>query len=153
MLEKAMIAGITSDVDEAVYEVETADSAKLFQALADASVNVDTVIQIGSGFMFSAPQEDRAAAAAALEGLGVRFNERDGLGKVSVVGAGMKTHPGVAAKAFSTLADSGVESHFVSTSPIKIAFYVSRDDVDRSVRALHDAFELAESTAEREHDA
>ncbi len=151
MLEKAMIAGITHDVEEAVFEVETDDSARLFEALADASVNVDTVIQIGSGFMFSAPQEDRAGAAGALDSLGVRWSEREGLGKVSVVGAGMKTHPGVAAKAFATLADLGVDSHFVSTSPIKIAFYVPRDDVERSVSALHEAFELAESSAERAH--
>lgn len=151
MLEKAMIAGITHDVEEAVFEVETDDSARLFEALADASVNVDTVIQIGSGFMFSAPQEDRAGAAGALDSLGVRWSEREGLGKVSVVGAGMKTHPGVAAKAFATLAGLGVDSHFVSTSPIKIAFYVPRDDVERSVSALHEAFELAESSAERAH--
>jgi aspartate kinase len=151
MLEKAMIAGVTHDVEEAVYEVEGADPAELFQALADASVNVDTVIQIGSGVVFSAPQEDRAEAAAALDRLGARWTEREGLGKVSVVGAGMKSHPGVAAKTFGTLADLGVESHFVSTSPIKIAFYVSRDDVERAVKALHEAFELTESSAEREH--
>ena len=64
----------------------------------------------------------------------------------------MKSHPGVAAKTFGTLHDLGVESHFVSTSPIKIAFYVPRDDVERAVKALHDAFELTESSAEREHD-
>jgi aspartate kinase len=151
MLEKAMIAGVTHDTEEAVYEVEGADPAELFQALADASVNVDTVIQIGSGVVFSAPQEDRTEAAAALERLGARWTEREGLGKVSVVGAGMKSHPGVAAKTFGTLADLGVESHFVSTSPIKIAFYVTRDDVERTVKALHEAFELTESSAEREH--
>jgi len=151
MLEKAMIAGVTHDVEEAVYEVEGADPAELFQALADASVNVDTVIQIGTGVVFSAPQEDGVAAAAALDRLGARWTERKGLGKVSVVGAGMKSHPGVAAKTFGTLAEIGVESHFVSTSPIKIAFYVSRDDVERAVKALHEAFELTESSAEREH--
>jgi aspartate kinase len=152
MLEKAMIAGVTHDVDEAVYEVEGADPAGLFQALADSSVNVDTVIQIGARVVFSAPQEDRAEAAAVLDRLGARWAEREGLGKVSVVGAGMKSHPGVAAKTFGTLAGLGVDSHFVSTSPIKIAFYVSRDDVERAVRGLHDAFELTESSAEREHD-
>jgi aspartate kinase len=152
MLEKAMIAGVTHDVDEAVYEVEGADQAELFQALADSSVNVDTVIQIGARVVFSAPQEDRADAAAALDRLGARWAEREGLGKVSVVGAGMKSHPGVAAKTFGTLAELGVDSHFVSTSPIKIAFYVSREDVERAVKGLHDAFELTESSAEREHD-
>ena len=151
MLEKAMIAGVTHDVEEAVFEVESAEPAELFQALADASVNVDTVIQIGTGVVFSAPEEDRDAATGALEQLGARWTEREGLGKVSVVGAGMKSHPGVAAKTFGTLADIGVESHFVSTSPIKIAFYVPRADVERAVKALHEAFDLTGASAEREH--
>src|SRR6266545_3254227 len=144
MLEKAMIAAITHDVEEVVYEVQEADPAELFRALSAASVNVDTVIQIGRGIVFSAPHEDRAEAEAALEELGVGWSEHEGLGKVSIVGAGMKTHPGVAAKAFAALADLGVRSQFVSTSPIKIAFYVGRDDVERSVKALHDTFELAQ---------
>lgn len=152
MLEKAMIAGVTHELEEAVYEVEGADPAELFQTLADASVNVDTVIQIDGGIVFSAPWEDRTEAAKALEGLGARWTEREGLGKVSIVGAGMKSHPGVAARAFGTLRELGVQSQFVSTSPIKIAFYVPRDDVERSVRALHEAFELAQTSAEREHD-
>jgi aspartate kinase len=152
MLEKAMIAGVTHELEEAVYEVEGADPAELFQTLADASVNVDTVIQIDGGIVFSAPWEDRAEAAKALEALGARWTEREGLGKVSIVGAGMKSHPGVAARAFGTLRELGVQSQFVSTSPIKIAFYVPRDDVERSVRALHEAFELAQTSAERQHD-
>jgi aspartate kinase len=151
MLEKAMIAGITHDVEEVVYEVEGAEPAELFRTLADASVNVDTVIQIGKGIVFSAPWEERDEAATALDGLGVEWSEREGLGKVSIVGAGMKTHPGVAARAFDTLAELGVRSQFVSTSPIKIAFYVAKDDVERTVKALHDTFELADSSANREH--
>jgi aspartate kinase len=152
MLEKAMIAGVTHELEEAVYEVEGADPAELFEALADASVNVDTVIQIDGAIVFSAPWEDRSETAKALEELGVRWGEREGLGKVSVVGAGMKSHPGVAARAFGTLRELGVRSQFVSTSPIKIAFFVPREDVERSVRALHEAFELAQSSAERRHD-
>ncbi len=138
MLEKAMIAGVTHDVDEAVYEVASAEPATLFDALSAAGVNV-------------APREDREAAESALSELGASWNEREGLGKVSIVGAGMKSHPGVAAKAFGTLAGIGVDSQFVSTSPIKIAFYVPRDDVERTVQALHKAFELAEQSAERDH--
>ena len=152
MLEKAMIAGVTHEVDEAVYEVASTDPASLFEALSTAGVNVDTVIQIGEGVVFSAPSEDRPAAEAALAELGAEWTEREGLGKVSIVGAGMKSHPGVAAKAFGTLAGIGVQSHFVSTSPIKIAFYVPRDDVERTVRALHETFELAEQSAERDHE-
>lgn len=152
MLEKAMIAGVTYEVEEAVYEVDGADPSDLFGALAEAGVNVDTVIQIDSGLVFSAPWDDRGEAAAALERLGANWKERDGLGKVSIVGAGMKSHPGVAARAFGILSELGVQTHFVSTSPIKIAFYVSRGDVEPSVKALHDAFELTELAARREHD-
>ena len=151
MLEKAMIAGVTHDIDEAVYEVASTEPATLFDVLSAAGVNVDTVIQIGNGIVFSAPREDREAAEAALNELGVEWNEREGLGKVSIVGAGMKSHPGVAAKAFGTLSGIGVQSQFVSTSPIKIAFYVPRAEVERTVRALHEAFELSDQSAERDH--
>ena len=67
---------------------------------------------------------------------------RDDLGKVSLVGAGMKSHPGVAARTFATLESEGIETHLVSTSPIKIACHVGSADVDRAVQALHEAFDL-----------
>jgi aspartate kinase len=70
---------------------------------------------------------------------------------VSIVGAGMKSHPGIAARTFATLRDLGVEPQFVATSPIKIAFYVPQEDVERTVKALHDAFELSSPSAERQH--
>jgi aspartate kinase len=63
----------------------------------------------------------------------------------------MRSHPGIAARAFATLRDIGVEPRFVSTSPIKIAFFVPRDEVERVVRALHEAFDLSEASAERQH--
>jgi aspartate kinase len=96
--------------------------------------------------------EDRAQAEQALGGLDARFTEQQGLGKVSVVGAGMKSHPGVAARTFSTLRQLGVEPKFVATSPIKIAFYVPRGDVHETVRALHSVFDLGSPAAERHHD-
>ncbi len=114
-------------------------------------MNVDTVIQIGGDIVFSAFPEDRAEAETVLDRLGADWDERTGLGKVSVVGAGMRSHPGVAARAFATLREIGVEPGFVSTSPIKISFYVPRDDVEPAVRALHEAFELGEQSAERQH--
>jgi aspartate kinase len=73
----------------------------------------------------------------------VRGTPRDDLGKVSVIGAGMKSHPGVAAKTFATLEQAGISPAVVSTSPIKIACHIPSHDVDAAVRALHDAFELA----------
>jgi aspartate kinase len=151
MLEKAMIAGVTHEREEAVYRVEAAEPAALFDAIAQAEVNVDTVMRIGPAIVFSAPVEDRIATAEALDRLGAPWSERGGLGKVSIVGAGMKTHPGVAARTFAVLRDLGIEPDFVSTSPIRIAFFIPSDEVERAVRALHDAFDLGAPATERAH--
>ncbi|MBD0330128.1 MAG: aspartate kinase [Thermoleophilia bacterium] len=152
MLEKALISGVTHTVEEVVYRVRGIRPARLFAELADASVNVDTIVQTGDGeVVFSAPAEDAHASAAALERLGVEWSARDDLGKVSVVGAGMKTHPGVAARAFAALDEEGIEPQLVSTSPIKIACHVERDQVESAVRTLHAAFELDTERAERAH--
>jgi aspartate kinase len=151
MLEKALISGVTHTREETLYRVEGTDPARLFAVLADAGVNVDTIVRTGSEILFSAPAEDREAAREALDGLGVDWNARDDLGKVSVVGAGMKSHPGVAAKAFETLAAAGIELEVVITSPIKIACHVRGEDVERAVVELHRAFELDAPEAERQH--
>ncbi len=143
MLEKALISGVVHQREETVYRVDGVSAATLFAALAGASINVDTIVQTSSEIVFSAPVEDRPDAARALDGLGVRWSARDDLGKVSLVGAGMKSHPGVAAKTFATLEAAGIEAPIVSTSPIKIACHVASADVDRAVQALHEAFELA----------
>jgi aspartate kinase len=142
MLEKALISSVVHQREETVYRVTGATAAQLFAALAEASVNVDTIVRTGAEIVFSAPVEDRADAAGALDRLGVSWDARDDLGKVSLVGAGMKSHPGVAAQAFATLEAEGIEAPIVSTSPIKIACHVASDDVDRAVRALHEAFDL-----------
>jgi len=141
-LEKALISGVVHQREETVYHVAGATRARLFGALAAAAVNVDTIVQTGAEIVFSAPVEDRAAAARTLDSLGLDWSSRDDLGKVSLVGAGMKSHPGVAAKTFATLEAAGIESPVVSTSPIKIACHVPRADVDRAVQALHEAFDL-----------
>ncbi|MGZ8687739.1 MAG: aspartate kinase [Gaiellaceae bacterium] len=142
MLEKAMISGVAHTLDETVYRVEGVPAAALFATLADAQVNVDTIVQTGPEIVFAAPHDDRHAAAEALERLGARWSAVDDLGKVSIVGAGMKSHPGIAAKVFRTLDAHGIEPKVVSTSPIKISCHVERDEVERAVRALHDAFAL-----------
>jgi aspartate kinase len=142
MLEKALISGVVHQREETVYRVEGIAPARLFGALADASVNVDTIVRTGPEIVFSAPVEDRADAERTLSGLGIEWSARDDLGKVSLVGAGMKSHPGVAAKTFATLEAEGIAAPIVSTSPIKIACHVASTDVDRAVRALHEAFEL-----------
>ena len=151
MLEKALISGITHTREETLYRVEGTNPARLFAVLAEAGVNVDTIVRTGSEILFSAPAEDREAARDALDGLGVDWNARDDLGKVSVIGAGMKSHPGVAAKAFETLNAAGIELEVVITSPIKIACHVRGEDVERAVAELHRAFELDAPEAERQH--
>jgi aspartate kinase len=152
MLEKAIISGVTHTVEEAIYRVEGTKASELFQALADAGASVDTIIQTGPEIVFSAPFSDTDEVTNTLEQLGVRWSSREDLGKVSLVGAGMRTHPGIAGKTFSTLSAIGVEPQVVNTSPIKIACFVPRDDVERAVRALHEAFELDAEEAERAHE-
>ena len=151
MLEKAMISGVTHTLEEAVYRVENVTLERLFGTLAEAGVNVDTIVQTGGEIVFSAPVEDGEATAAALDSLGVAWSSRADLGKVSLIGAGMKSHPGVAARFFAVLAEEGIEPQVVSTSPIKISSNVPREDVERAVAALHRAFELDREEAERAH--
>ena len=152
MLEKAIISGVTHTLEEAIYRVDGVRAAELFQALAEAGASVDTIIQTGPEIVFSAPISDRDEVAKTLDGLGVTWSTREDLGKVSLVGAGMRTHPGVAARTFSTLAEIGVEPLIVNTSPIKIACFVPLADVERAVEALHEAFELDTEEALRAHD-
>ncbi len=143
VLEKAIISGVAHTDCEPLYRVREIDAATLFERLAASNVNVDTILQVSSDeIVFSAPLEDRDVCEELLGALDVEWSMRDDLGKVSLVGAGMKSHPGIAAKTFATLEGIGVESKVISTSPIKIACHVRTEDVPRSVSALHDAFEL-----------
>ncbi|MGZ4358632.1 MAG: aspartate kinase [Gaiellaceae bacterium] len=153
MLEKAMISGVTHTTEEMVYRVDGITPAKLFSALAETEVNVDTILVTGTGeVVFSAPVEDDKVTVSTLERLGVGWSSRDDLGKVSVVGAGMKSHPGIAAKTFATLEELGIDPFIVSTSPIKIGCHMAKEDVPRAVEALHAAFELDSVVSERGHD-
>ena len=143
VLEKAIISGVAHTDCEPLYRVRRIGAARLFERLAEANVNVDTILQVSSDeIVFSAPVEDRRACEELLGGLDVEWSMRDDLGKVSLVGAGMKSHPGIAAQAFATLGGIGVQPEVISTSPIKIACHVRTEDVPKAVAALHDAFEL-----------
>ena len=143
VLEKAIISGVAHTDCEPLYRVRRIGAARLFERLAEANVNVDTILQVSSDeIVFSAPVEDRRACEELLGGLDVEWSMRDDLGKVSLVGAGMKSHPGIAAQAFATLGGIGVQPEVISTSPIKIACHVRTEDVPKAVEALHDAFEL-----------
>jgi aspartate kinase len=131
-------------------------------ALADANINVDMIIQNepeSEGHMadmsFTVPRSDLAAAREALEPLkeelafGAIATDAE-MGKVSLVGAGMKSHPGVAAKTFTVLGEAGVNIEMISTSPIKISCVIREDQVETAVRELHTAFELGADAVRHE---
>jgi aspartate kinase len=138
-------------------------AGRVLTVLADANVNVDMIIQNepeseghGADMSFTVQREDLVLAREALEplraelGIGAVATDPR-MGKVSLVGAGMRTHPGVAAKTFTVLGDAGVNIEMISTSPIKISCVVREDDVATAVRELHQAFELG-ADAIREED-
>jgi aspartate kinase len=155
-MEQAIISAVTHSETDVVFTLtgipdRPGVAAMIFDAVASAQVNVDTIIQNvvhGRAEMsFSVPAEDVAATNDAIVStqreLGqfeVATNER--LGKVSLIGAGMRSHPGVAATMFRTLADLGINLEMISTSPIKISCMIDRDRIGEAVRALHDAFAL-----------
>jgi aspartate kinase len=161
MMEQPLITAVTHSTSEAMVTLTGVRhtpgvAASLFEALAEANVNVDMIDQNlptsagGSGIAeisFTVPREDLRVARAALEPLaGEAFSEliaREEIGKVSIVGAGMRSHPGVAAKVFRVLAGEGLNIEMISTSPIKISCVIPSDRVAPVVRALHSAFELS----------
>jgi aspartate kinase len=158
-MEQPLITAVTHSTSEAMITLMGVShtpgvAASLFEALADANVNVDMIDQnlptSGEGLAeisFTVPREDLRVARSALEPLaGAAFSEliaREEIGKVSIVGAGMRSHPGVAAKVFRVLADEELNIEMISTSPIKISCVIPRDRVESVVRALHAAFELS----------
>jgi aspartate kinase len=122
-------------------------------ALAEANVNIDMIIQgeprttgTAAEMSFTIPRDDvltaREALAPICSQLGMTVETDEEMGKVSIVGAGMKSHPGVAAKVFSTLGANDINIEMISTSPIRISCVVRADKVEEAVRALHSAFEL-----------
>src|SRR4051812_48221883 len=167
-MERPLITAVTHSTDEARITLlgvpdHPGIAGRIFTALADANVNVDMIIQnepetegAEADMSFTVPRSDVRTARAALEpvvsavGIG-SVAEDPTMGKVSVVGAGMKSHPGVAAKVFSTLGEQGINIEMISTSPIKISCVVRGDAVASAVRALHEAFELGEAQVEAEH--
>jgi aspartate kinase len=134
-------------------------AAEIFGALAEANVNVDMIIQNEpvsvdqkADLSFTVDGGDLRGATAALEGLNIceRLETDKSVGKVSVVGAGMRSHPGVAAKVFQTLGENGINIEMISTSPIKISCVIAADQVPAAVKSLHQAFELGEDAVRRE---
>jgi aspartate kinase len=158
-MERPLITAVTHSTDEARITLTGLPdvpgiAGKVLTALADANVNVDMIIQNEpvsndhrADMSITVPRADMRASLQALEPLREQLGvgeiaADDQMGKVSLVGAGMRSHPGVAAKALSTLGDCGVNIEMISTSPIKISCVIREADVATAVKALHKAFEL-----------
>jgi len=156
-MEQAIISAVTHDTSEAKVTIngvpdQPGIAARLFRALADRSINVDMIVQnvsVGghADISFTAPKADLPASLevtrAVADELGAGDVTHDAaIARVSLIGAGMKTHPGVAATMFQTLAESGVNILMISTSSIRISCVVRSDAVEQAVAALHTRFEL-----------
>ena len=156
-MEQPIISGVIHDTSEAKVTVTgVADkpgvAARLFRALADRNVNVDMIVQNVSihgvtDISFTVPKADVETSLAVAGELRAEIAATDvfadsDIARVSLIGAGMKTHPGVAARMFETLADGGINIDMISTSPIRISCVVSAAQVDQAVQSLHAAFGL-----------
>ncbi|MEU4550280.1 aspartate kinase [Nonomuraea dietziae] len=158
-MEQPIISGVAHDRSEAKITVvgvpdKVGEAAAIFKTLSEAEINIDMIVQNVSAaatgrtdISFTLPSTDSSTALAALK----RIQERvgfeslqydDQIGKVSLVGAGMRSHPGVTATFFAALADAGVNIEMISTSEIRISVIVGQDGVDAAVAAAHRAFDL-----------
>jgi aspartate kinase len=157
-MEQAIISGVAHDRSEAKITIvavpdEPGEAAIIFRTIAEAEVNIDMIVQNVSGaagrtdISFTLPKAEGQKAMAALEGnrAAIGFESLqydDQIGKVSLVGAGMRSHPGVSATFFEALAAAGVNVELISTSEIRISVVCRADAVDAAVRAVHTAFGL-----------
>jgi aspartate kinase len=158
-VEQAIISGVAHDRSEAKITVvgvpdRVGEAARIFTAVAEAGINIDMIVQnvsaVATGrtdISFTLPRDDGQRAMATLQALrqsmgfeSLLYDDR--IGKVSLIGAGMRSHPGVSATFFKALADAGVNIEMISTSEIRISVVVDQDDVDHAVTATHKAFEL-----------
>jgi len=158
-MEQPVVTAVTHDTSEAKVTVTGVPdrpgvAAHLFRALADALVNVDTIVQNTSlhgttDISFTVPKVDLDTSLATVRALAPEIGAGDvlsdaGIAKVSLVGAGMRSHPGVSATMFETLAEAGINIEMISTSSIRISCVVRAESVEESVRILHAAFALSE---------
>jgi aspartate kinase len=158
-MEAAIIAGVAHDRSEAKITVvgvpdKVGEAARIFEALARAQINLDMIVQNVSAaatnltdISFTLPHTDGQTAMAALDALKAEIGFAsllydDKIGKVSLIGAGMRSHPGVTAKFFTALAEAGVNIGMISTSEIRISVVVDEMQVDAAVAATHTAFDL-----------
>ena len=158
-MEQAVIAGIAHDKSEAKVTVvgvpdRAGIAARIFQAIADADINIDMIVQNVSAaatgltdISFTLPKTEGANATNILQRIqgeigfaSIQYDDQ--IGKLSLVGAGMRSHPGVTATFFSCLADAGVNIEMISTSEIRISIICRESDLDKGVKAAHTAFDL-----------
>ncbi len=158
-MEQAIIAGIAHDKSEAKITVvgvpdRTGTAARIFQAIADADINIDMIVQNVSAaatgltdISFTMPKTEGAATTAILQRIqgeigfqSIQYDDQ--IGKLSLIGAGMRSHPGVTATFFACLAEAGVNIEMISTSEIRISIICRASDLENGVRAAHTAFEL-----------
>ncbi len=162
-MEQAIISGVAQDRGEAKITVvgvpdKVGEAARIFRAIAEAGINIDMIVQNISAaatgrtdISFTLPRDDGHAAMTRLGQLQdeVGFDSLlydDRIGKVSVVGAGMRSHPGVSATFFGALAEAGVNIEMISTSEIRISVVVDQNDVEVAVTAAHEAFDLGDGS-------
>jgi len=159
VLEQAIISGIASDTTEAKVTIlgvpdRPGVAARIFRPLADAGIHIDMIVQNVSAaghtdISFTLPTADLAQAEPILERVAAEveasgYSCDEDVGKVTLVGAGMRSHPGVAAGMFESLAEAGINIEIISTSPIRISCVVRTVDLDRAVQVLHEHFRLDE---------
>jgi aspartate kinase len=157
-MEQAVVTAVTHDLSEAKVTVTGVPdkpglAAKLFRGLADRNINVDMIVQNVSlhgttDISFTIPESDLAVSTDVCEALVPQLGATgvisdDDVARVSLVGVGMKTHPGVTALTFETLAGQGINIEMISTSSIRISCLIRAEQAEDAVRALHAAFELA----------
>ena len=164
-MEQAIIAGIAHDKSEAKITVvgvpdRTGVAARIFQAIADADINIDMIVQNVSAaatgltdISFTLPKTEGVNATNILKKLQGEIGYQsiqydDQIGKLSLVGAGMRSHPGVTATFFACLSEAGVNIEMISTSEIRISIVCRESDLDKAVRAAHTAFDLDASQIE-----
>ena len=157
LLEKAIISGVTHDTSEAKLTLvgvpdRPGVAARVFRALADAGVNIDMIVQNVSSagltdISFTLPKTALAVAEPILEAAcrevgAAGWTQDSDIAKVSLIGAGMRSHPGVAADMFEALSDAGINIEIISTSSIRISCVVRASEVGRAVEAVHEKFQL-----------
>ena len=158
-MEQPIISGVAHDRSEAKITIvgvpdKVGEAATIFEAVAGAEINLDMIVQNVSAaatnrtdISFTLPKADGRRALEALGDIQNRVGFEslrydDGIGKVSLIGAGMRSHPGVSARFFSALAVAGVNIEMISTSEIRISVVVREDDIDLAVASVHEAFDL-----------